>query len=226
MYNETSIQALIERIGWYPAIEPTDIVLTEDNLVSTSGRFFNGFNPIAIVENVKASITNKDADNDTLNEVLADLRKEGVMDVLAKVYNLNVRATAAVTNFVTSLNYAADYSTSILTNQQSFDKAIGLSVVIKTLEMIRTTYRSNGRVNGAKPDATEIQEYFHGAFTERGHVLTKGLYAQYEEAIGDLINVLFPLKYPDDAEVTVNPDGSVTVKTGKRPKLIGRSDLW
>lgn len=225
MYNQESIDTLIARIGWAPALEPATIEVSAENQESSSGRFFNGFNPLAIVENVYAALPNKDATNDTLNEELARLRLEGVMDVLQKVYNLNIRATAAVTNYVISVNYAADYSGSIITNQQSFDDAIGLSVVIKALEMLRTTNRSNQRTNNPKIDLNEIQEFFHGAFTQTGQVLTKGLYAQYKEAIGKLIDVLFPVKYPEGAEVTTNPDGSVTVKMKERPRITGRQ-VW
>lgn len=225
MYNEASIQVLLERIGWHPAIEPTDIVLTAENVVSTSGRFFNGFNPLAIVENVNASITNKDATNDTLNEVLATLKTEGVLDVLSKVYNLNTRATAAVTNFVTSLNYASDYSDSIIANQQAFDDAIGLSVAIKTLEMLRTTNRSNDRTNNPKIDIGTINEYFYGAVTNEGHVLARGLIARYGEVIGDLIDVLFPVVYPEGSEITTDSNGNSTVKV-KKPAVLRAYIGW
>lgn len=225
MYNEASIEALVKRIGWAEAVPPTTIVVSEDNLESTSGRYFNSFNPLVIVENILASITNKDADNDTLNTELSRLRSDGVNDVLLKVYNLNTRATAEVTNFVTSINYAADYSASIVANQQSFDDAIGLSVAIKSLELISTTNRSNARANNPKIDNQEIQAFFHGAFSATGKVISKGLYAQYAEAIGKLIEVLFPVSYPESSEVIVGSDGGVTVKTTPKPTLKGRR-VW
>lgn len=224
MYNEESIQALINRIGWAEAVPPTDITISEENKESESGRYFNSFNPLVVVENVFAAITNKSADNDTLNSELARLKEDGVKDVLLKVYNLNTRATAAVTNFVTSLNYASDYSASIVANQQSFDDAIGLSVAIKALELISTTNRSNERANNPKISAQDIQAAFHGAFTVN-RVISKGLLAQYNDAIHDLIEVLFPVSYPPGSEVVVGPDGGVTVKTTPKPILKGRK-VW
>lgn len=197
MYNNDSIQALYDRIGWADALEPTDIEVSEENKESTSGRFFNSFNPLVIVENIFATLPNKDATNDTLNAELLRLKKDGVSDVLMKVFNTNIRATAAVTNYATSVNYASDYSGVIIASQQSFDDVIGLSVAIKSLELIMTTVRSNQKANNPNIDR-DILSYLHGSFTNE-RVITPGLYAQYREAIDDLINVLFPLSYPEGA---------------------------
>lgn len=224
MYNQTSIDTLINRIGWAEAMPPSTIVVSEENKESTSGRYFNSFNQLATVENVNASITNKDADGDTLNEYLATMRKDGVMDVLAKVYNLNTRATASETNGIISLNYAGDYSVSIQVNQQAFDDAIGLSVAIKALELIKTTNRSNGKTNNPNIDKIEVFDFLHGAFSPTGKVITKGLYAQYRESVGKLIDVLFPVRYPD-GEVVIDPDGGVTVTTKPKPIITGRK-VW
>lgn len=218
MYNNDSIQALYDRIGWAEAQEPTSIEVSAENKESTSGRFFNSFNPLVIAENIFATLTNKEATNDTLNAELLRLKQDGIKDVLMKVYNTNIRATAAVTNYATSVNYASDYSGVIIASAQSFDDVIGLSVVIKSLESIMTTNRSNLRANNPNIDK-DILSYLHGSFTV-DRVITPGLYAQYREAIDDLINVLFPLSYPDGAII----DGDkVIIKP--RPTLRGRQ-LW
>lgn len=225
MYNQESINTLIRRIGWAEAMPPSTVEVSDENKETESGRYFNGFNQLATVENVNASITNKDADNDTLNEFLAEMRKDGVMDVLTKVYNLNTRATASETNGIISLNYALDYSSSIDVNRRSFDDAIGLSVSIKALELLKTTNRSNRTTTNPNIDSREVLEFLHGAFAPTGKVITEGLYAQYRESIGKLIDVLFPVKYPDGSEVVVDPDGGVTVTTKPKPTLTGRR-VW
>lgn len=195
MYSQEAIGVLKNRIGWYPAIAPTPIVITNENQISVSGRYFNGFNPIATVENIKASIYNKDADDVTLNVELDRLRNEAVLDVLQKVYNTNSRATAAVTNSIISMNYALDYSGNIILNQAKFDEAIGLSGTIKALELIQTTQRSNLNTHNARIDMENLKNAFHGSFAATGQVISKGLYAQYREAAATLIKVLFPVQY-------------------------------
>lgn len=229
MYNQQSIDLLINRIGWYPAIEPSTIEVSVSNQQSESGRFFNGFNPFVIAENVKASIVNKDADNDTLNLTLANLRKEGVMDVLQKVFNLNPRASQeTINNVITSVNYEPSliYDAMIDSNRQAFDEVIGLSVCIKALELIATTNRSNHASNNPKISNEMIQDFFHGAYSETGRVITKGLLARYREAIGMLINVLFPITYPPGSEVSVGGDGGISVNAPTTPPTLRARKVW
>lgn len=221
MYDNTSIQALIDRIGWLQPLPPTNIVLSSENEESQSGRFFNAFNPLVTVENVKASIHNKDSNDATLNSYLYQLKIDGVMDVLNKVYNLNVRAVRPVDNLITSLNYSPDYSSSIELNQQSFDEAIGYSVSIKTLELLLSSPRSNRNTVSNGFTIEQIYQYLEGSFTSEGRLVSQGLRAMYMESIGKLINVLFPVSYPDGA--IINSDGTVTLPL--KPTLIARK-LW
>lgn len=217
MYNTESIQALIGRIGWYEPIPPTTITLATENEASESGRYFNFFNPLVTVENVFASIPNKDVDNDTLNAILSRLKVEGVMDVLSKVYNLNTRATAAVTNNVISTNYALDYSDIIILSKSYFDEAIGYSVAIKTLELLLTTERSNRSTVANKEQYDAIPQYLKGWFNKDGNKVSNGLDAIYAETIKKLIDVLFPIIYPSGA--VIGADGLVTIPTLKARRL-------
>lgn len=214
MYNTESIQALLGRIGWYEPILPTSIILAPENGASESGRYFSFFNPLVTVENVFASIPNKDVDNTTLNAILNRLKVEGVMDVLSKVYNLNTRATAAVTNDIISIKFALDYSNVIILSKSYFDEAIGYSVAIKTLELLLTTERSNLKTVANKSQYDAIPQYLKGWFNPDGNIVSKGLDAVYAETIIKLINVLFPTKVIDGG--TLNPDGTVS-----RPILRG-----
>lgn len=215
MYNDTSIEELIKRIGWQQPVPPTTLVLSSENGESTSGRYFNAFNPMVTIESVAASIINKDADNDAVNELLVQLRKEGVMQVLSDVYNLNTRATAYITNNVTSVNYLTDYSGVIIAKSQYFDEAIGYSVAVKTLQLLIATIRSNRQTTSIKADYEQLMQYLEGSYTVQGQLISEGLLARYKQTIGRLIDVLFP---------TTIPDGSVIDENGniRRPRLTGK----
>lgn len=221
MYNPDSIGVLKNRIGWQAAMQPTSLVISSENTTTESGVYVNSFHILATVENVYASITNKSANNDTLNEVLAQLKTDGVVDVLNKVYNLNTRATARFTNLVESVNYLVDYTGVIEVNKQYFDEALGLSMAIKAIELLRLSNRSNLNTTNPRIDDNTYFEALNGAHTREGQVLTKGLSAQYRESIGRLIDVLFPLKYPEGTEIIV--DGN---KIKPRPTIRNASHKW
>lgn len=217
MYNNTSIETLIKRIGWQQPVPPTTLVLSSENGESTSGRYFNAFNPMVTIESVAASIINKDADNDAVNELLAQLRKEGVMQVLSDVYNLNTRATAYITNNVISINYLSDYSGVIIDKSQYFDEAIGFSVAVKTLQLLIATVRSNRQTVSNKFDYEQLMQYLEGSYTVQGQLMSEGLLARYKQTIGRLIDVLFPTQLPDGAIVDGNGNVLRPVLRGVRP---------
>lgn len=221
MYNEQSIQTLVKRIGWQQPIQPSEIVLSAENVESTSGRYFSGFNPLVIVENVFSAIQNVNVSNETLITKLEELKYDGVMDVLNHVFNLNVRATAAVTNLITSVNYATDYSDMINTYQSSFDEVIGYSVAIKTLQLLLNSDRSNYRTVHNQENKADIFEVINGAFSPYGQRITKGIDARYREAIYRLIDVLFPVTYPEGSEIITDSNGGIKVVIKEKPVLRG-----
>lgn len=224
MYNPSSIDVLINRIGWYDAMPPTSLVIDAGNTQTESGVYANSFHSLATVENVYASLDNKSATNDTLNDILLKIKRDAVVDVLSKVYNLNTRATARFNNLIESLNYLPDYTDSIIVNKQYFDETLGLSMAVKALEYLRLTNRSNSNTTNPKLREEELFIALNGAYTQEGRALTKGLYAQYRESLGNLIDVLFPLKYPEGSEIIVDEDGNQTVKV--KPKPILKNATW
>jgi len=226
MYSIESKEILVNRVGWYPAIQPSTIVLTDENTESVSGRYFNGFNSLVTVENVFASLSNKDATNETLQVELERLKSEGVSDVLGKVFDTNTLAAYPVLNNVISLNYALDYSNVILDFQQVFDEAIGYSVAVKTMEMIATTIRSNRTTVSNIISLDLLYQQLEGSFTQEGRLVSQGARAMYAEAIGKVINVLFPVKYPDGAILTPDGDGGIVVALPLNPTLKGNLKLW
>jgi len=207
MYNNSSIDTLKNRVGWFAPVQPTDLVITVENELSDSGLFVNSFHALATVEKVWWSIENPDVEQDTLNEVLAKIKVDAATDVLLKVYDLNIRAKYKFNNLIESLNYLEYYTESIVLNVNAFTEVIGLSMAIKCLELLRLTTRSNKTTNSFKLTDADFFEALHGAYTKEGVSLTKGLYAQYREAVSNLIDVLFPTKIPDGA--TLNTDGTV-----------------
>lgn len=196
MYNTESINVLIDRVGWANVIEPSDIVVSEENLTSTSGRLFNSFHQLVTVENVFSAIPNKNANVQELNGKLYELKRQSVLDVLHKVYDMNLLATSATHNGFTSLNYLVgqDYSNIIIERSPVFDEAIGIRIAIKALELMLTTSRSNINTSNAKYSYNAIREALDGSFTAEGKLLSYGLYAKYNKVINDTINVLFLVK--------------------------------
>lgn len=200
-------------------MEPTDLVIDAENVLSESGRYVNSFHTLATVENVYAALINKDATSEVLNTELLKLKNDAATDVLVKVYSSNTRAAYRFNNLVESINYNLDYTDSIVLNKQYFDECIGLSLAIKALEYLKFTNRSNNKTNNPRIIDNQVIESLHGAFAENGARVAEGLYYQYGQAIGKLIDVLFPVKYPDNAIVTTNPDGSVKVELKPKPTL-------
>jgi len=207
MYNNSSIDTLKNRVGWFAPVQPTDLVITVDNELSDSGLFVNSFHALATVEKVWKSIENADVTQDTLNTVLAKTKVDAAIDVLNKVYDLNIRAKYKFNNLIESLNYLEDYTESITLNINAFTEAIGLKMAIITIERLRLTVRSNKDTNSYKLADAELYQALNGVYTEEAKQVSIGLYGQYRESLALLINVLFPTKLPDGA--TLNPDGTV-----------------
>jgi len=207
VYNISSIDTLKNRVGWFAPVQPTNLVITPENEATDSGLFVNSFHALATVEKVFKSIENVDVTQDTLNVILAKIKVDAAVDVLHKVYDVNMRARYRFNNLIESLNYLTDYTDSITVNASSFTDVIGLSMAIKTIEQLRLTVRSNKDTNSYKLTDADLYQALHGVYTPEGKNVTIGLYGQYREALALLIDVLFPTKIPDGA--TLNPDGTV-----------------
>jgi hypothetical protein len=193
-YNSTAIQTLIDRIGWAAAIQPSTIVLSSAAAKSDSGRYFSGFHRMAIVENMKPLMPNKDADNTAFSAWLVDLKREGVMNVLDRVFDNNERAFFLIDRDGNRVDISAkDYSETIITiNPRLFDKAIGLQVAYNALEAIAVSTRSNGVQRSTQASYEEIKNEQDGFTDENGKALSAGLKGKLTGSISSIIDILFP----------------------------------
>lgn len=212
MYNNTSIQALVDRIGWAQSISPDpSITVDSDNLTANSGRYFNSFHQLATAENVKACISNMDATDATVNAYLMKMKRDNVLEVLNKVFDVNPLAYSATQQIdgkiVTSTGYsAAGYDTAIANHTSLFDNAIGYAGAIRALELFITTKRSNEESVDIDMTADQMRLEVEGLFDVNGKQVSGGLKWKYYAAIKAIVAILFPTK-----------TSSLATLTGKHP---------
>lgn len=206
-YDQPSIDFLIDRVGWADAMQPTTLTISSQNLTSTSGRLFNSFNGMVIVENVWDTIVNEDADNQELNDVLYSLKKQSVLDVLSHVFDVNPKASLSYGTNEYPIDISnRDYSATIQGRNGLFDAAIGYTCAIKSIELILSSNRANGTERGNKFNWQTLKAELSGLKDEYGRQSNEGLESMKNREIQRIIKILWP--------------------DGGYPKLIGRSDLW
>lgn len=220
LYNETAIQALIDRIGWNQStVDSLNLTISDENLESTSTRQYKSFHSTSIVENVYYCLENDLTDNSELNAELLKMKREVVIEVLAKIFDTNVLANYAEIQGVKSLNYAIEYSGVIQAKQSVFDESIGWCMASKCLRMFLTTNRSNSTETNLGMNYDLMKYELDGIKNEYGRSIGKGTLDNYEAAVTNAINVLFPT-YKDPN--IIPGDGNNL----SAPTLRGRSDLW
>ncbi len=193
MYNQTSIQLLIDRIGWNYPIQPNaDISLFDENLESASGRFFDSFHQLSTVENVFSCISNKDADNEVLNLTLLKMKKDSVLEVLNKVFDTNPLANLKNQEEVISLNFKKDYSLDIQNKYSLFDDAIGYAMAIRCLQLFISSTRSNAKERKITQSYEALKVELEGVINEQGVLIAKGAIGYYDASIINAVKILFP----------------------------------
>ncbi len=193
MYDQTSIQLLIDRIGWSNPVQPnTEITLSIENLEGVSGRFFDSFHQLSIVENIYACIANKDVDDASFNDYLYKMKKDSVLEVLNKVFDTNPLANIKKSEGVVSLNYKANYSLDIQSKTSLFDDAIGYAMAIRCLQLFISSSRSNlkERKIGQSYEALKVE--LEGVVNQEGVLIAKGAIGYYDASIINAIHILFP----------------------------------
>lgn len=88
MYRSSEvISGLFTRVGWQQPTQTEYAILTGDNLVSLSGRYFGDFHSLLTVKNVKETIEDKDISNANFNNWLIQKQKACINRVLQGVFN-------------------------------------------------------------------------------------------------------------------------------------------
>lgn len=196
MYNATTIQNLVDLVGWSPAVPPSDIAVSVPNKTAISLRYYDSFHQAAIVENVDATLTNPDKDSDTLNALLLKMKKDTVLEVLNRIFDTNPLAYSQNQElngkYVTSINYAVEYDLLIGNRINVFADVIGYNMAVRCLQLFTTSDRSNRleAIQKMRPDEMKIELY--GVFDTYGKLISQGAFHRYESALKRAIEILFP----------------------------------
>lgn len=193
MYDNTSIQVLVDRVGWALPIPPSTIVLTSDNTKSDSGRYFDAFHKMAIVENVFNVQPNHNISNADFNVYLYGLKKAATMKVLSAIFDLNERANLSIATSGLRVDISStDYSHMITTRASIFDDCIGYQVSCDVLELMLLTTRSNQTESVSKYNYQQLKVELDGFTNEGGHLVSKGVHFKLNASIIKAIDILFP----------------------------------
>lgn len=85
MIQERAVISLYQRVGWRkPTINKYDI-LDVNNLVSNSGKFFDDFNTLVSIKNIKETMEDPDIDEPGFNAYLKALQEKSIRFVLESV---------------------------------------------------------------------------------------------------------------------------------------------
>jgi hypothetical protein len=195
MYDQTSIQLLIDRIGWSNPIQPnSEITLSPENGESVSGRFFDSFHQLSIVENVYKCVTNKDIGDTETNDFLYKMKKDCVLEVLNKIFDTNPLANNKNTEDRKSLNCKSDYNYDIQTKTSLFDDAIGYAMAVRCLQLFISSNRSNATERKVGQSYELLKVELEGAMNQEGVLVAKGAIGYYDASIINAIEILFPIE--------------------------------
>lgn len=196
LYNENTIQSLIDLVGWSEAVQPSEIAVTSQNVTATSGRYFSSFHQTAIVENVDATLVNPDKTNETLNTLLYKMKRDTVLEVLNRIYDSNPLAYQSQQQLdgriVTSINFAAEYDLLTANRISVFSDVIGYNMACRCLQLFATSTRSNRLQKIQEMNYEAIKVELEGVFGQDGKMIAKGAFYRYEQALKRAIEILFP----------------------------------
>ncbi|TDO68742.1 hypothetical protein EV143_1204 [Flavobacterium chryseum] len=183
MYSQEAIDALLNRIGWSELSSGLPFVLTPENLMAESGKKFNWYHSLILIDNIYAAVPEVEMSETNFNAYLSDIRKQAVLSVLTSILDTYV-----------DYDPATDYSTIIIERPTLFDDAIGLSVAIKMIELFISTTRSNFNERSAKMSYQALKVELEGAKNDNGHFIAKGIVYKMEQSIKKAQKVIFPYK--------------------------------
>ncbi len=133
MYSDAIIDTLETRVGWSLPINSTfPFTIDAFNLQSDSGRLFQYFHMYVTVENVLATLPNRDETEVEFNQFLTDLRRQAVYDALVLVIDQDP-------NYDATLNH----DTYINNHLRLIDDVIGYCVAKKLIQLLIMSIRSN-----------------------------------------------------------------------------------
>lgn len=182
MYSPESIQALVERIGFYKRVDSTlSFVLSPEVVLATSNRYVNSFHQLAIVENIYSAVPQINMADVDFNEYLQEIKTQSVNEVLTLILNRD-----------TSYQLNTDYSETITGNPEIFDDAIGYTIAVKCLELFVSTSRKNFWQRNADLAVEKLKVELEGVKTENGKTIVSGINQKRYYAIKQAKSIIFP----------------------------------
>lgn len=178
MFDETTIQSLIDSIGWDDPLG-TSLVITTENLKSTTGRLFNSFHPLVTVENVNDTAGLKPIDIDQLNTELYGFKKQAALQTLNKVFNSSPQ-----------FNPALDYGGDVVKYNGLLSDVYGLACSAMVIQMMLTSMRINEIERRTKYGVLKVE--LDGFRNDQGVLISKGLKAMLNEATINARKIIFP----------------------------------
>ena len=117
---------LIDRIGWKDDNTVTSIVVSADNLISDSGRYFQDEHSAITLANIRDCQPVANISGDDFNDYIYNLKSVVALKVLSDVFERDYVNDDLLTLYPTS-----------------FDNALSLRMVIDVSELLMTSTRSN-----------------------------------------------------------------------------------
>ncbi|MCC9066287.1 hypothetical protein [Flavobacterium piscisymbiosum] len=183
MYTQEAIDVLKKRIGWSDLSSGLPFVLSDENLTAESGKKFNWYHSLVLVDNIYAAVPEVEMSEEDFNKYLSDIRNQAVLSVLTSILDTHE-------NYVSTI----DYSRTIIDRPTLFDDAIGYSLAIKMIEMFVSTTRTNFNERSAKMSYQSLKVELEGAKNDNGHFIAKGIVYKMEQSIKKAQKVIFPYK--------------------------------
>lgn len=182
MYSQEAIDVLINRIGWSELSSGLPFGLSDANKTGESGKTFNFYQSLVLVDNIYAAVPKPSIDESDFNAFLSDIRKQSVLSSLTSILDKH-----------RDYDPTKDYSNILITRPQLFDDAIGYTVAQKMIEMFLTTSRKNFLERNAAMSYQILKIELEGARDEKGNLVTKGLAQKLSSSIADARKAIFPV---------------------------------
>ena len=185
------ITKLAERVGWKQTPASFPLVLSEANLTSESGRYFQDYSWLVTLPNILALMENDDAgDNEAelFNDYLIDLRRASINDIVSAILREG-------SNLKLEMAYAI-FNETIENTPEIFDEVIGLQVACSVIALMQHTTRSNFIERFGKESSAVIYRELNDVYTANGVLVSTGLKNRIQSELVRLRNIIFPKKKP------------------------------
>lgn len=183
MYSQEAIDVLNNRIGWSELSSGLPFGLSGENLTAESGKKFNWYHSLILVDNIYAAVPDANMSEVDFNNYLKDIRAQAVLTVLTSILDTHV-----------DYDPLFDYSNIIIERAALFDDAIGFSVAISMIELFISTTRKNFQERSTKLSYQTLKVELEGAKNENGHFVANGIVGKLGKSFNKARLVIFPFK--------------------------------